>query len=191
MSDAGIGTELEAIKTITKALEPLESSARARVLEYSIGHLGIEFAKVQTQPPHPPVIPNPPPPPVADIRTLKEAKNPTTDIEMATLVAYYLKHDAPDQERKDDIGAEDIEKYFVQGGYRLPSVPRFTLRNAKAAGYFESAGHGRYKLSAVGHNLVAHTMPRAEATSGPPKRKPRRAPAKKKRSKKESSTKPS
>jgi hypothetical protein len=36
--------------------------------------------------------------------------------------------------------------------------------NAKNAGYFESAGGGRYKLNTVGYNLVAHNLPRGQVS---------------------------
>ena len=39
-----------------------------------------------------------------------------------------------------------------------------TLPNAKSAGYFDAVGNGEYKLNAVGHNLVVHSMPRGATT---------------------------
>jgi hypothetical protein len=77
---------------------------------------------------------------------------------MAALVAYYLKHHAPPEERKDVIQREDIEKYFVQADFPLPKRPDFTLPNAKNAGYFDAAERGSYKLNPVGHNLIAHGL---------------------------------
>ena len=41
-----------------------------------------------------------------------------------------------------------------------------TLTNAKNAGYLDAAGSGKFKLSTVGENLVAITLPdREEAES--------------------------
>jgi hypothetical protein len=48
----------------------------------------------------------------------------------------------------------------------LPEQIRVTLPNAKAAGYFDAAGEGEYKLNAVGHNLVVHSMPRGAGATG-------------------------
>ena len=95
---------------------------------------------------------------VHDIRSLRTAKNPKSDNEMAALVAYYLKHLAPPEERKESIATADIEKYFVQANYPLPKQPRLTLANAKNAGYFDPAERGFFKLNPVGHNLVAHGL---------------------------------
>lgn len=41
-----------------------------------------------------------------------------------------------------------------------------TLTNAKNAGYLDGAGAGKFKLSSVGENLVAITLPGNAAASG-------------------------
>lgn len=171
-----IEQELGAIKTIVEALQPLNDEAQRRALAYATQRLGIKA-------PAPPDSSTPPnrsdantgeqsdAPPPLDIRSLTDQKQPGTDIEMATLVAYYLKHKAPDGERKDEIGTEDIDTYFVQAGYPLPSNKTSTLPNAKKAGYLESASWGKYKLNSVGHNLVAHNLPRSGSEVAPKLRK--------------------
>ncbi len=177
MAGTDIDVELKAIKTISEALAPLDAEARERALSYAMQHLGIgappllsgrSVDQLERE-----AIPSPegvgsspsiePPSRVSDIRSLKEQKRPSTDVEMATLTAYYLRHLAPKEERKEEIGTEDIEKYFVQADYPLPSDKRYTLPNAKKAGYLESASRGKYKMNSVGHNLVAHSMPRTES----------------------------
>jgi hypothetical protein len=97
-----------------------------------------------------------------DIRSLKEEKQPKTATEMACVVGYYLDALAHPSFRKAEIGSADIEKYFKQAGYRLPKRKEQVLVDAKAAGYFDSAGHGKYRLNPVGHNLVVHTLPRSK-----------------------------
>ena len=66
---------------------------------------------------------------------------------------------APKTERKDRITTKDIETYFKIAEFPLTKT-QFTLPNAKAAGYLDAVGNGEYKLNAVGHNLVVHSMPR-------------------------------
>ena len=78
---------------------------------------------------------------------------------MACLVAYYLQELAPKNDRKQKISALDAEKYFKQASFKLPKRLDQLLVNAKASGYFESAGRGEYKLNAVGYNLVVHGLP--------------------------------
>jgi hypothetical protein len=84
------------------------------------------------------------------------------------LVAYYLSEIADGAERRDAINTADLERYFKQAGFKLPKSLPSTLPNATAAGYFDPAGSGLYKLNAVGYNLVAHGLPRANSAT--PKR---------------------
>lgn len=94
-----------------------------------------------------------------DIRSLKTEKSPDSAKQMACLVAYYLQELAPKDDRKQTISTQDIEKYFKQAGFKLPKRLEQILVDAKASGYFESAGRGEYKLNAVGYNLVVHGLP--------------------------------
>ena len=97
----------------------------------------------------------------ADISSFREEKKPKTAVEMACLVAYYLESLAPVEERKKKIGKADLEKYFKQARHMLPKRIEQVLVDAKAAGYFDSAGRGQYELNPVGYNLVVHTLPRS------------------------------
>lgn len=193
MAEVTIDQELEAIKTIIEALDPLDANTRRRALGYAMQHLGLSMpieSSVGRETVLNASISSPPLPALTqrsgrvDIRSLKDIKKPKTDVEMATLVAYYLKHEAHDEEHKDEIGTEDIEKYFVQAGYPLPTNKASTLPNAKKAGYLESASYGKYKLNSVGHNLVAHGMPRTENTGPVKSRRKKKGTPNKKTSKK-------
>jgi hypothetical protein len=95
-----------------------------------------------------------------DIRSLKEQKSPSSAIEMACILALYLNEYASSNERKEEIEAKDIMKYFKQADYPLPKVPEQVLRNAKGAGYFDSKTRGKFKLNPVGYNLATHALPR-------------------------------
>jgi hypothetical protein len=197
MSTSNNDIELEAIQQVLTALEALDAEARERVIDYVFKRLGLKGSRQASPPAASPLVS----PIVADvssetggdavqgsvidIRALKDSKAPKTDNEMAALVAYYLKHHAQGDEKKDAVSTADLEKYFVQAGYPLPKQPRFTLQNAKNAGYFDSAGRGLFKLNPVGHNLVAHGLHagRAESrgkTSRAPNRKPKKQNARKK-----------
>src|ERR1051326_3039754 len=97
---------------------------------------------------------------------------------MATLVAYYLAELSP--EKKETVNVEDLQKYFKQGAYPLPAIVRFALTNAKDSGYLEPVSRGEYRLTSVGHNLVAHEMPTKGSGLDKPAKKTQR-PRKKKR----------
>lgn len=99
-----------------------------------------------------------------DIRSLKQAKSPGNNQEMACVMAYYLRNLAPVAERKSVVSAGDVEKYFAQAGYPLPKAPGQVLVDTKGAGYFDAVDRGTYKLNPVGHNLVVHGLPKKGST---------------------------
>jgi hypothetical protein len=166
----------KAIDVLIGALEQLDESGRETALLAASRQLNIQFVKALAAPAP---FQNPAPTtsqrgeplaqaeltvqssaiPRLDIRSLKDQKKPNSAKQMACIVAYYLKEIALGEERKDTVSTTDLEKYFKQGGYKLPTAMHQVLVDAKASGYFESAGRGEYKLNAVGHNLVAHNLP--------------------------------
>lgn len=167
----------QAIDQVIQALEPLDEGTRKTALGAVCAHLGIKIAE-PTPVMHSQVaggpIPqktvlapstNPPQTTHVDIRSLKAEKKPTSAAQMACLVAYYLQEHAPDSERKQAITTADIDKYFKQAGFKLPQRSQQLLPDAKAAGYFDSAARGEYKLNAVGYNLVVHNLPAKSAAS--------------------------
>ncbi len=99
---------------------------------------------------------------IIDIRTFKEEKQPGNAIEMACVAAFYLENFAPEAEKKDTMTNKDIAIYFNQANFPLPKVPTQVLPDTKSAGYFDSRGRGKYKLNPVGHNLVAHSLPKGK-----------------------------
>jgi hypothetical protein len=164
-----VDKEIEAIGTLLKALEPLDPKARQSVLNYVMRRLDILLPTTQggALPPDSSLLPPGEPPVITQeptgqvhIKDLVRDKKPKSAIEMATLVAYYLSHNAPQNERKQTINNKDIETYFKIGEFRLPSKPKFTLVNTKGAGYLDAVGDGEYKLNPVGYNLVVHSMPK-------------------------------
>ncbi|MEJ1967797.1 MAG: hypothetical protein WDN03_04040 [Rhizomicrobium sp.] len=170
--------ELAAINVIVGALTDLDDEAKSRVIDYAIKRFRIATAQSEmVAPPASPLSDAETPvqgetrrgaPSIqTDIKALKEAKQPSTGVQMAVVVAYYLKEIAPATERKDAIAATDITTYFNQARFPLPTGkngPADTLNNARAAGYFESAGRGLFKLNSVGFNLAAYNLPSDSGT---------------------------
>lgn len=162
----------QAIDDIIEALESLSEAQRATAIRAACEALGIEdfsaspvdssvgkeHTSMETQQPRTHTHKE-----IRDIRSLKHEKQPKTAQEMACIVAYYLEALAPPKERKTEIKHTDLEKYFKQAQYRLPKRIKQVLVDAKAAGYFDSPGRGRYKLNPVGHNLVVHVLPRTKS----------------------------
>jgi hypothetical protein len=192
MSEA-VDKEIHAIKSVLAALEPLDGPARTSVLDYVIRRLSIAMAapglntaatSPTTASPLTPAIAAPGGASTPHIEALKNEKSPRSANEMAALVAYYLSHVVPPEQRKNAINTQDIETYFKIASFPLPRQVRVTLQNARNAGYFDSVGNGEYRLNAVGYNLVAHNMPRGaeKASRGRKSRTAKkRAPTRKKR----------
>jgi len=187
-----IEVELQAIRTLIDTLQPLKFEVRDRVLDYVFRTMGIAASAGATPsaaPTNPMGVPVPhmpqttpalPQGTIVDVLTLKEQKQPTTASQMVALVAYYLAHLAPSEERRNFITVEDVEKYFVQAQFPLPGSLPQSLVHAKNAGYLDAVEKGKYRLNSVGHNLVAHKMPKEAngGTNGRRKRAPRKAPKK-------------
>ena len=178
-----VDKEIGAIGTLLKALDPLEPKSRQSVLDYVIRRLDIPLPKTQggtlvpdlsALPPGEPSVITREPPGQVHIKDLVRDKKPRSAIEMATLVAYYLSHKAPQNERKQTVNNKDNETYFKIAEFKLPRQPKFTLQNTKAAGHLDAVGDGEYKLNPVGYNLVVHNMPKTSerGTHRPQRKKP-------------------
>ena len=161
----------QAIDQVVAALEGLDAQARKTALQAACSHLEIELgSSAPTIPfrsvPPPSATSQKPDTPTAgtitDIRSLKEQKQPSSARQMACVVAYYLQELAPETEKKETVSTEDLEKYFKQAGFKLPTKLEQVLADAKRSGYFESPARGEYRLNAVGYNLVVHTMPKRQ-----------------------------
>src|SRR5713101_148730 len=157
MPQAEGDAEIRALGVLIAALEPLDDDARTRVLEYTLRRLGMrELSARPAREVSAPAAKLRDEAPVrksggtTDIRALRAEKEPSSAIEMAAVVAYYLAEAAPEDERKDAVTTADIERYFKQAAYPLPGRIDATLNNAAAAGYFDRAGRGKYRLNPVG-----------------------------------------
>lgn len=94
-----------------------------------------------------------------DIRSFAATKAPKSDQQFCAVVAYFYQFEAKPNEKKTEIDAEVMKEAARLAG--RPQVERWgmTLNNAKNAGYLDATGSGTFKLSSVGENLVAITLP--------------------------------
>ena len=101
-----------------------------------------------------------------DIKTFVAAKNPRSDQQFATVVAYYYRFEAPPAQRRDAINTETVQEAARLAGRKRLKNPLNTLNNAKKQGYLDSTTRGEFSINTVGENLVAMTLPGgAEGTS--------------------------
>lgn len=99
-----------------------------------------------------------------DIKSFVAEKSPKNDVQFAAVAAYFYRFEASDAERKEVIGAQDLQTAGRQArGYGF-NKPLVTLNNAVALGYFDRGGRGEFKLNAVGENLVAMTLPGGDSS---------------------------
>lgn len=94
-----------------------------------------------------------------DIKTFISSKNPVSDVQFATAVAYYYRFEALAAERKESITGETLLEAARLSGRKRLSDPGNTLNNAKKIGYLDVSGRGEFKVNSVGENLVAMTLP--------------------------------
>jgi hypothetical protein len=169
-----------AVDRVLEALRPLDDQGRQSVLLAVFNELKIELTGGAQQKLHPGSPEGALPPsstvlreggPVTDIRSFAQEKAPSTAVERVALVAYYVSELAPKEERKNSIDKKDLVMYFKQAGFPLPKRPEQALVNTRHAGYLDPLGDGKYRLNAVGHNLVAHGLPRLSASVKPGKRR--------------------
>lgn len=150
--------DLEAVRQLVATLSGVDAKDRDRVIRWAREKLGMEA-------PAPPIPPSPAPAPTGpagarDIRSFMDAKKPTTDSQFVAAVAYYYRFEAPDTERKETIGAEELLDACRKAPWHRPARPAQTLIDASKAGYLDRTNEqGRYRINSVGENLVAMVLP--------------------------------
>lgn len=101
-----------------------------------------------------------------DIKAFTAAKAPKSDQQFTAVVAYFYQFEAKQSDRKDAIDSEAMKEAARLAGWPQVKSWTMTLNNAKNAGYLDPAGKGWFKLSSVGENLVAITLPGNGANAG-------------------------
>lgn len=160
---------LDAAQKIVTELTGMKSEHQSLALRFAMETLGIHLSGVTHAAAT--VIAAPTAPPRAethspsniehstDIRSFTEMKAPKSDRQFSAVVAYFYQFEARPEERKDTINGDTMKEAARLAGW--PQVTRWnmTLTNAKNAGYLDAVGDGYFKLSSVGENLVAITLP--------------------------------
>ena len=194
--DSSTKTPLDAAQRIVSELAGMTSEHQLLALKFSMETLGLRLPPSLSPVAAPLVHPPQQMPPHAaantdhstDIRSFTTMKSPKSDQQFTAVVAYFYQFESKPDDRKDSIDADIMKEAARLAG--RPQVARWnmTLTNAKNAGYLDAAGSGKYKLSSVGENLVAITLPGDGAPSGgksnsankKPKKNPQRKNIKKK-----------
>lgn len=181
----GAKSPLDAAQKIVAELTGMAPEHQALALKFATETLGVPFLAPPQSPANPSALPThaPTPPPsgtapYADIKAFTALKAPKSDQQFAAVVAYFYQFEAPLDSRKEIIDVQTMKDAARLAGRKQAPQWRFTLQNAKNAGYLNSAGDGKFKLSPVGENLVAITLPGNGTTgtgaSKPAKKKPKK-----------------
>lgn len=190
--------DFDAAKAVANQLKGMEKARQQRVLRWVAESLGLDINS-----PAPPerrpldtsipvggtaVAPRDPQHPLRqqgslDIKMFVDSKRPKSDVQFAAVVAYYYRFEAAAETRKDSIDVKTLQDAARLAGRRRPPKPHATLNNAKNLGYLDSLERGQFRISSVGENLVAMTLPGGERernrSKANRKRKPRSAGPKK------------
>lgn len=159
-------SHFDAAKEIVAALRELSKEHQSLAFKFAMETLGLAVP-----PTHAVSVSSTPPPhreqqlgaaglsQASDIKSFTATKSPKTDQQFAAVVAYFYQFMAPADARKEAVDAVTMKEAARQAGRAQVSNWTMTLNNAKNAGYLDPAGAGKFKLNAVGENLVAITLP--------------------------------
>lgn len=161
--------DLDAVRAIAAALEPFKEEERERILRWSRERLGMPTSQLPLSYVNSAV--SLAPASTAsfgpkNIKSFAQEKNPRSDVQFAAVAAYFYRFEASENERKEEINANDLQEAGRQArGYGFTN-PLKTLSNGLSLGYFDRAGRGSFILNAVGENLVAMVLPGGTEESG-------------------------
>lgn len=179
--------DLEAVRIVAETLESFDSKDRQRIIRWALEKLGTPLdvtptAAPQRSPSGQPA-PGPPSSGPRDIRSFIQEKNPRNERHLAAVVAYYFHFEAPPEQQQESIGSQDLVEACRTANWTRPRNPSQTMVNAFNSGYLDKTGErGRYRLNAVGENLVAMVLPEADSRATPaPKPAPRKKAVRKKK----------
>lgn len=179
--------DLDAVRELVETLKGFELADQQRIIRWASEKLGIAQSlaaggaqTAQNQPDRSDVERHADTP-AKYIRSFVAEKNPSSDNQLAAVVAYYYRFEASEAEKKDQITADDLQEACrLIGQARLPR-PGQTLINSLHTGWLDKgSGRGTYTINTVGENLVAMTLPGGD-TSKLQSKRPRKKPSTKKK----------
>lgn len=154
--------DLEAVRVLVDTLGNFDAKDQERIIRWAREKLGLHTLPPPDQTHHQAgsTEHHRPPGQGSDIKTFVSQKNPTSDTQFAATVAYYYRFEAPQNQRKDTITAEDLQDACRKAGRERLKIPGQTLRNAVGLGLLDKGSErGTFTINTVGENLVAMTLP--------------------------------
>lgn len=165
-----INDDLDAVRTIRKALERFDPKERERIIRWACEPFGPSSAAPARPPTVAPTLaPAQPASPTTkaskDIATFVKDKDPQTDIQLAATIAYYYRFEAPQGDRREEVDADFLSEACRQAGRPGKLLnPLKTLNNAHGRGLLDrGSARGKFAINSVGENLVGMTLPAGQA----------------------------
>jgi hypothetical protein len=162
MATQGKLDDLDAVRTLVDALKEFDAVEQRRIIRWAEEKLGLSpISSAQLSRPVSVLTDTADGSPVrtGDIRAFVQQKQPTSDTQFAAVVAYFYAFEAPESQRKTEIGASDLQEASRLAGRNRLVSPINTLHNAARLGYLDKGGRGLFKVNTVGENLVAMALP--------------------------------
>jgi len=170
----------EAARIVVETLKDFDSKEREMVFRWAAESLGLTLPSganpsptstaptpTQTVPPQTTSVVTLQSTAAQDIKSFIVAKNPHSDVQFATAVAYWYQFIAPESEKRKSITENELLEACRKVDRERPDRPYLTLNNAFHAGLLDRPKKGEFSVNAVGENLVAMTLP----SDGSPKSK--------------------
>jgi hypothetical protein len=167
--------DLDAVRTITETLKNFKSEEQLRILRWVVEKTGLPQTTVASSTGGSSAsstssgsIPSTVQPlrntstasGGVDIKSFIDEKHPRSDVQFAATVAYYLRFEAPPNERKDYIDKEDLQEACRKAKRDRLKIPYQTLVNAHKLGLLDKGSEkATFAINTVGENLVAMTLP--------------------------------
>jgi len=167
--------DLEAVRLLIDALTPFDNTERDRIIRWACEKLGVPQDNINSRSS---IIQSKPysntevavsetegRKKTRDIKSFIDEKDPKNDQQLAAAVAYYYAFEVPTEQKKYSISSTDLIDACRLAQRKRPTNAGQTLINAAYYGYLDKAeDSGKYKLNAVGENLVAMTLPGGAST---------------------------
>jgi len=143
--------EFDVLRNIVDQLKELGSDDQRRIIKWACEKLGIDWpsgpssaAPHSTHAPVAAAVHPHAPATGGNIKSFVKEKNPLSDMHFATVVAYFHRFMA--SEKKEIIGAEDLQEATRLVGRSRLRNPGQTMINASAAGLLDKVGRGQYSV---------------------------------------------
>jgi hypothetical protein len=175
MSEPKIKDDLEALRVVIDAVQGLKPEEQNRVFRWAAEKLGLSAPSLPSSGQRLPAVPEETTAyreadhiaspatgthSTKDIKSFYTQKAPKSDVQFASVVAYYYQFEAAQDTRKDSINAQDLQEACRLVSRARLKDPLKTLNNAHGVGLLDRGQErGTFVLSTVGENLVAMTLP--------------------------------